>query len=362
VLAHRPKAQVLAGWKPVVDALSRALPDCTFTLEALGYEELEEAIRQDRLDVAITSASHYVQIRERLVAPALLATIVEQGPAGPLPAYGGAIFTRSDRDDVRGLADLARVRVAAVARDSLGGYQAQAYELVRAGIPLPAGDRLRFTGMPHDRVVEEVLAGRADAGFVRTGTLESMARDGRLALQRVRIVNPQDLPDYPYAVSTRLYPEWAVFALPHLDEDHARRIAAALLGLDGPPGPPGESIIHGFTVAADYARVDALLRELRLPPFEGAPSFDAGDVLRRYLVPIVVLGFLLAAVAAATVWAGAVNRRLERARAEAQEALASRDRALAELRDALARLREATAEAEAAGGATPRPPRPGTPR
>lgn len=339
VLAHRPRVDVERRWQPVLDAIARAIPCCTFTLEVLDYEELDAAIRQDRLDLVVTSPAHYVHVRARTLAGGVLATLVERGPRGPLDAYGGAIFTRSDHAGLRALAELRGARIAATSLDSLGGYQAQAHELHRAGIPLPRGDRLLLTGMPHDRVVEAVLAGRADAGFVRSGTLEGMAEAGGLALDRIRIVNRQDLPDFPYAVSTRLYPDWPVVALPHLDEDHARRIAAALLALEGPLGPAEVDGVFGFAVAADYAPVEAMLRDLRLPPYEGAPAFRAGDVLRRYLVLVAGVAVVLAVAAGLTVWIAAVNRRLERARRGALEAAESRARALDELREAMASVR-----------------------
>lgn len=339
VLASRPKAEVAAGWQPLLDALERSLPTCSFSLEPLDYGEFDAALRQDRLDLAITSPAHWVQIRRRTVSAGVLATIVLQGPRGPVPAYGGAIVARGDDARHRELRDLRRAHVAAVAPDSLGGYQLQLHELRRAGLPLPGRDRLTFTGMPQDRVVEAVLEGRADVGFVRTGILEAMEAAGTLAPGRVRVLHRQDLPDFPYAVSTPLYPEWPVVALPHLGEDHARRIAAVLLGIEGPLGRGEQGSIHGFSIPADYTSVDALLRELRLPPYDGVPAFGPGDVLRRYLVPVAALAAGFAVVAALLVWIAAVNRRLDRARREAQEAATSRERALADLRDAVASMR-----------------------
>ena len=40
--------------------------------------------------------------------------------------------------------------------------------------------------------------------------------------------------------------------------------------------------IHGFNVPANYGSVEALLRELRLPPFETAPTFTLKDIWTRY--------------------------------------------------------------------------------
>lgn len=232
VLAHRPKAQVLAGWQPLATALTEALPGCEFALEVLDYPELETAIAEGRLDLVITNPGHFVGIRSRRPGTSVLATVIEQGPGIPLPRFGGTIVARSDRADLEGLADLSGARIAAVGPSSLGGYQAQAHELLRRGLGEPRGDRVQFTGMPHDRVIEAVLAGQADAGFVRSGTIEVMAAEGRLDPRQLKVINRQLLPEFPYAVSTLLYPDWPVLALGQLDEDHARRIAGALLVME----------------------------------------------------------------------------------------------------------------------------------
>ncbi|HQM87924.1 MAG TPA: hypothetical protein PLC01_08735, partial [Methylotenera sp.] len=55
--------------------------------------------------------------------------------------------------------------------------------------------------------------------------------------------------------------------------------------------------IHGFVVPADYSPVIDLLKELRAPPFETAPSFTLRDVLSRYrwqfITALICLGAIL---------------------------------------------------------------------
>jgi hypothetical protein len=89
----------------------------------------------------------------------------------------------------------------------------QGYELSVAGIKLPHDVKLLTLGMPHDNVVKAVLDDRADAGFVRTGALEAMSREGKITLSDIKILNPQHQSVFPLACSTRLYPEWPFAAL-----------------------------------------------------------------------------------------------------------------------------------------------------
>jgi ABC-type phosphate/phosphonate transport system substrate-binding protein len=347
VLSPRPKPQTLAAWQPLAAELERALPDRRFTIEALDYQELDAAIAAHRLDLVITNPAHYIAIRQRHPLSGVLATVIEQGIGHSLPAFGGVIFARRDRPDLAGLADLAQARVAAVGTSSLGGYQAQAFELVSAGLEAPAADRLLVTGMPHDRTVEAVLARQADVGFARSGTLEQMAAEGRLDPRELKVLNRLALAGFPDAVSTRLYPEWPVVALSQVDDATLRRIAAALLGLEHPAERSSVGGYHGFTIPADYSSVEATLRALRLPPFEAAPAFDLRDVLGRYRTPAAVLGLAIVVVVLLSVFLAAFSRRLHRARQEAlhageelRQALAVNEATLAELREAHSRVKQ----------------------
>lgn len=103
--------------------------------------------------------------------------------------------------------------------------------------------------------------------------------------------------DFPVQVSTRLYPEWAFAALPHIDENLSRHVAAALFELEENTAAVNAIGIHGFVVPADYSPVIDLLKELRAPPFETAPSFTLRDVLSRYrwqfITALICLGAIL---------------------------------------------------------------------
>jgi ABC-type phosphate/phosphonate transport system substrate-binding protein len=332
VLAFRPKPQTQAAWEPLAAALEAAVPGCSFTVAALDYPELEHAIADHRVDLVITNPGHYVAIHHRQPMSGVLATVVEEDPHGPVEGMAGAVVVRSDRPDLTRLSDLAGARIAAVGADSLGGYQAQVYELVRAGVGAPSRERVRFTGMPHDQVVEAVLSGAADAGFLRAGMVEQLVRGGRLDPARIAVLDRRPASRFPYAASTQLYPGWPVVALAHVDEQLAGRVAAALLGLGQRQGPPLAASFHSFAIPADYAPVEVMMRELRLRPFDGAPPFRLADVLRRYRKSLAFLGALLAVIAA-------LAGLLLRAYGRLQVAHAGRQRLVAELQATLQHVR-----------------------
>lgn len=297
ILAFRPQAQVAQEWRPLETYLGAVIPGHQFSIEPLSYVEMNEAVASRRLDFVLTNPGHFVQLARLSGLSSPLVTLARDTDGRPLRAFAGVIFARGDAAEIVTLQDLHGRRIAATSTESLGGFQMQVGEMLRQGISRPAESRLLLTGMPHDAVVQAVLSGKAEVGFVRSGVLESMAAEGRLDLQELKVINRQLLPGLPFQASTRLYPEWPLTAMPHSDAELSRKVAAALLNLE-----PGDAAaraigIHGFGIPGDYSIVEDLLRELRLPPFELLPTITVADLWGQYrwLIIALVLAGLLAA-------------------------------------------------------------------
>lgn len=292
VLAFRPKPETMARWQPTADYLSQATGR-HFKLVAYDYPELEDAVRNRRIDFVLTNAAHYVLMTKRNGLSSPLATLLVDDDGIPLAKVGGVIVTRADRSDLNGLADLRGRVIATPGMGSLGGYMVQAYELVQTGLSMPGDVHLLVTGMPHDTVIRAVLDGRADAGFVRTSLIESMQREGKLDLRRIKVLHPVASPGFPYRLSTGLYPEWPFAAMPQVDEALAREVTAALYAI--PENDPAAKAggYYGWLIPADYEPVRALLQALRLPPYDTAPAFTWLDVFDKHRRSIATAAFAL---------------------------------------------------------------------
>ena len=283
ILAFRPKPQTLAQWGPLAAALKQAMPKHDFVVETLTYPEMNAAVASRQLDFVFTNPGHFVLLKMRGGLSAPLATLAVDVNGKRSSAFGGVILTRIGQTNINTLRDLKGKTIAVPDTESLGSYQMQAYELNWVGVHLPKDAKLVITGMPHDNVFKAVLEGRADAGFVRSGVLEGAVREGKLDMKLLKILNLQNHhPEFPLQVSTRLYPEWPFSALSHIDENLARHVAAALFSLEENSATMQAVKIHGFSVPADYTPVEEMLRELRFPPFDAAPSFTLQDVWERY--------------------------------------------------------------------------------
>jgi diguanylate cyclase (GGDEF)-like protein/PAS domain S-box-containing protein len=296
VLAYRPKPQILAKWQPLATALERAIPSRNFVIQALNYSELETAVMEGKIDFVLTNSAHYVLLSNHVGLSYPLATLAANHEGQALSVFGGVIFCRAGQTNLKDIRDLKGMKIAAPASLSLGGYQAQMYELSHAGIHLPEDASMTFTDMPHDKVVGAVLAGVADAGFVRTGVLESMAREGKLDLSNIKVLNLQSHNEFPLLLSTSLYPEWPFSSLRKTDKELARQVAAALFLLESNSSDAQKLRIHGFVVPADYSPVINLLKELRLPPYELTPVFTLKDIWVQYRWHVLSSLFALAMI------------------------------------------------------------------
>ncbi len=290
VLAKRPVALENPLWQPLADYLQRSLGDVRVTLDVYDFEGMEKAVQHRQVDIVITSPSDYLIYAHRIGLSAPLASVVSEGADHALlRGFGGTILVRAERSDLQILHDLKGRRIALIGRQSLGGYQAQAYELDQAGIHLPGAVQLIETGLPYENVLQALLDGKADAAFVRSGILETWQREGRIAPGTLRVLNRKDLPGFPDAISTPLYPERPVAAMPHVDEALAKRVTAALLEMPEDHAGLEKVGLHGFTLPYDYEPVRALTRAMHLPPYENEPPVTLEDIWRDHRAMLITL-------------------------------------------------------------------------
>ena len=172
--AYRPPEIMLRRFAPLASYLDERLPGTRVELKAMSQEELDQAVRRHQVDLVLTNPRHYLQLRTHSHLTGSIATLVKRAFDGsPTRSLGGVIFTRAGRDDISGLADLAGQRVAIPGPYHTGGYMAQLYEIVQAGLPPLAQAQLLDVGS-HDAVVQQVLNGTVDVGFIRTEVLGSV--------------------------------------------------------------------------------------------------------------------------------------------------------------------------------------------
>ena len=259
VLAFRGAEAARARWQPLADYLGASVSGWQFTVVPVTLVSAQDKIRAKELEFLVTNPGHYVTLAGDH-GLSVLATRErrERGAAAGLLTYGTAIIARAD-GDIRSLDDLRGRKLAAVSPEAFGGFQMAWFELRRQNIDA-FGDleSIRFMGFPQDAIVAAVLEGEVDAGVVRSGLLENLAAEGRLALGDLRVLGGNQQLEYPYRVSGHLYPEWPFTALPGIDKRLREGVARALLDSQDPERAAAFGLIDIWSAPLSYESVRRL--------------------------------------------------------------------------------------------------------
>jgi diguanylate cyclase (GGDEF)-like protein len=314
-LANKGVENALKRWNPTADYLNQQLPGYSFKLVPLRFEEVEPAVKNENIDFILTNTSHYIEL-ESLYGANRILTLIDSG----LTEFGGTIFCMADRNDIHSIQDLRGKTFMAVDKFSLGGWRSAWRELKEQGInPLKDLKSLEFGGS-HNDVVFAIISKKADAGTVRTGTLEKLAGDGKINLKSLRILNERKYAGFPFLVSTRLYPEWPLAKLKHTSDNLSKMVSIALLHMPESSKAAQAADISGWTIPLDYYPVHELMRELRVRPYENFGRVTIRSIIAQYWYMIIMIFIVLLAMSSFLLYIGRINRRLKSMQEELQKA------------------------------------------
>lgn len=282
VLAFRGEDAALRKWQPTADYLSAQVPGHVFRIVTLSLSEMMDVVANGSVDFILTNPGNYVE-HEARHGVVRIATLKPLSFRAAGNKFGAVIFSRADRRDVTTIKDLLGKSFMAINEDAFGGFQMAWREMQAQGVdPFDDLSELVFAGFPQDQVVDAVLAGRVDAGTCRTGVLENLADEGRIDLTQIRILNPQQVAGFSYALSTRLYPEWPFAQLKHTSEGLSQKVVVALLSMGGDHSAAVSGGYAGWTVPLDYQPVHDLFRDLHIGPYGQPVEIRFSDLAAQY--------------------------------------------------------------------------------
>lgn len=280
VLAHRAESTQL--WSPTAAYLTQQIPGYRFSIVPLDNHTIGPAVEQGDVDFVLTNPGSYIELEANHGITRML-TLRNLRQGRPYTVFGAVIFARADRADIETLSDLKGKSFMAVDKNAFGGFLMGWRELKDHGIdPFRDFSELQFVGLPQDPIVYAVRDGKVDAGMVRTDMLERLAATGKIRFEEFRILNPQQAPGFPFALSTRLYPEWPFAKVRQASDELAQQVAIALLRLTPDHPATKASKSAGWTVPLDYTSVHDLYRDLRAGPYADYGRLSAGEMLRFY--------------------------------------------------------------------------------
>ncbi len=258
VVAPRGEAQAKAEWSEFARYLESKIGEPVVLIPIL-VNKMVQAIADKRVDFALTDPVQAVSVSRAHGMP-LVASLVPASGA----RFGGVIIA-NPKAGITKIEDLKGKKVAALSMVSAGAYQFEAYEAMKHGLKVPQDFAQMLEVKSQDDTVFAVKAGVMDAGFIRTGQLESMVKDGKLAESDVVVVDRKG--GFPLALSTALYPEWYLVGV-NGDAAKAAKVKAAVMALGAESPAAKAAKIKGFSDPLDPAPIVEMMKAMKVPPFD----------------------------------------------------------------------------------------------
>ena len=327
VLAYRGIDKAYEMWQPTADYLTQTLRGYEFTISPLSIESLNSQVKQGKLQFVLTNPAQYAEL-EMLFGISRIATLRNRGQQGIYTVFSSVIFTRADRIDITKLKDLKGKSFMAVHPKAFGGWW-MAWRLLKSNGIDPDNDfsSLQFSGFPQDKIVLAVNDGKVDAGTVRTNILETMAQEGSIRLEDFRIIAQRQDSEFPFAHSTRLYPEWPFATTKNTPNQLAQQVAVALLNM--PADSPAALFANsaGWTIPLDYQPVHELMKELNVGPYKNDRDISLTDFINNFVDWPPVIGTIFVLLTVITLYVHNMNKKLSLSKLTLEREVEERKRA-----------------------------------
>ncbi len=274
-------------WQATADHLTASIPELTFRIIPLYRDTVQEAIDNHEIDFIVTDPALYVQL-EADHSITRIATLETLWNGSPYTQIGAVLFTTSDQNDINHIADIQN-RVFTTTSDNCFSCIIAQKEMQINGIDPEKDFADKIYASTSADVVAKVTQKEADVGVVRSGILESMASEGKLDLNTIKVLNQKRNEDFSLIHSTSLYPEWAFSKTKYTTDEHARSVASVLYSIDPDSTAAKKGQYYSWTIPLNYEPVHDCLKELGLPPYEDYGSFTLMDVVRNYWYVILLM-------------------------------------------------------------------------
>ena len=249
------------------------------------------------LDLILSDPALYVAEEVEHGARALLST-ARMWNNKAYDQTGTLVFVRSD-STIRRFEDLKNRRVMAVDRTDFSGWWLAEQEFRKHRLePGSLFSSLVFSGGNEREVIYAVQAGLVDAGVVRAGVLESLAMRDVIKLEDFAPVSALTHAEFPFWVSTPLFPEWVLSAMPDVPEPALALIINTLLSVTPDSAEAKAANETVWQAPLNYQEVHDLLISLRVRPYESYLLQAASRIYDAYRWPILgVAAIILASLA-----------------------------------------------------------------
>ncbi len=269
VRAHKGIDIAIKKWQPTLDLMNKAIPQHTFVLlPIVSLNDITQRAGKGEFQFILTNPSSFVEIKEYFSAKKLV-TLNNKRANTAQNKFGSVIFTHVLNEDIVSIKDLKGKNLIAVSEPAFGGWRVAWLEMLNQNFdPMKKLNKIMFTkNGTQQEVVQAVLDGTADAGVVRTDLLERMEQSGKVDMRYLRVINNKYVENFPFLLSTPLYPEWVFSSLQSVPDILSEKVKNTLLDISYSSDAAKAGNYIGWVSAKDYSSVKALMQRLKVGPF-----------------------------------------------------------------------------------------------
>jgi len=214
------------------------------------------------------------QVQYMLSNPVLAVILKEKNKSTPIATvnsksgkyFAGVIISKKGSGITKAEHTKGKKGMAFKFKKSAAAYVFQVKHLMDKGID-PHKDFASFKeAKKQDDIVLAVKGGLIDVGFVKSGLLEAMAKEGKIKISDFEIVD-QASDSLKQVHTTTLYPQWTLTAKSDADPAVTSSIKSALLKLKPDNSASKAAKIRGFVEPLSLTDLENTLKALKLPPY-----------------------------------------------------------------------------------------------
>jgi phosphonate transport system substrate-binding protein len=200
ILPRLAEKEMREGFTPLAEHLSKELGVKVTLVIPKDFDTWRKEAEARKYDLVYTNPYLYVLLKKAVPETEVLVISSEPEIGDDIK---GTIIVKKD-SPIKSIADLKGKTVAATDPGSAGAYLVQMKMLSKAG--LKKEDVKVIFEKRRDPVAEAILAGKAEAGFVRDDDVEKL-KAGPEKFRRIAVSDP--IPNWPIAISKKMDPAMA---------------------------------------------------------------------------------------------------------------------------------------------------------
>ncbi len=294
IMAHKGQAHAIKKWRATVEYLTTQIAQHSFELVPMDWAGMRNYMKEAKADFVLSNPSMYVEFEAKYGIKRLV-TLKNKRLNKVVPQFGSVIFKRADRYDINHIKDLKGKHLSLSSHSSWGGWQLSWWEMLQQGFDPYADLGQLSLSNNQAKTVMLVVSGEADAGVCRTDTIERLINQGKIKRKDIALISSKnaDYPDFPFLLSTHLYPEWPFAATKNISTELSEQVTKALLDMPADSKAAQQGKYMGWTVADNYQPVHEVLRTLKVTPYEHYGEISFEELIHQYWLVITIISMLM---------------------------------------------------------------------